>query len=153
MKEKLKKIAQLQKESAELLADGKTSEAIAKMSEAQELTDAVADETAAEPNTEEKEEIEKTAKENIKKWADAYINGSDFKEVLKQIIEASDMFKEVEAIQKTLEKIDVEKINDAIEVIEKIADEELASTSVDPWKEEIEKTKKDGVEVWDSLGI
>jgi len=162
LKEKIKKVAQLQKESAELLWEEKTTEAIAKMTEASQLTDEIADEakeedvetTKVETTDAEKEAIEKTAKETIKKYADAYISGSDFADVLKQIFEASQMFKDMESITKTLEKLDFEKVMDAVEVIEKIADEESGSTSVDPWKETIEKTEKQkDEEIWDDLGL
>ena len=148
MKEKLLKIAKLNEESANLVADEKFDDAITKMQEAQKLTKEVADEVKDEPTSEEKEDVEKTAKENIskivkeeiKKWASVNVSNDTLTKVFEDLVEASWLVKNVESVTKTVETLQ--------ESVKKLEDTEDEPASKDP--EKVDKTKK-GHDVWDSM--
>lgn len=145
-KENIEKIASAQNEAIELLKEEKIEDAIAKMQEVAEEIKEVSTEVEEteeieekETETEEKEnketeEVSKTSVETeVQKWADAYIGWEDFKAVLTQIIEASDLMKKVEEVAKQVEELKWE---------------ENSETSKDP--AEVEKTE-DPNSVWEWL--
>lgn len=127
---KLQEIAKLQKEAVELLKEEKTADAIAKLEATAEL---IEKEEEVEVEKTEEVEIAKTIETEVKKYADVYFSWDDLQSLVKQIIEASDLTKNMETISKELEEIKKTE-ND--------------STQIDPT--EIEKTK-DEFSMWDGL--
>lgn len=148
MKEKLLKLATLNKESSEALADEKFDVAITKMQEAEAIAKEVAEDV--ENAETEKEEIEKTAKENIakvvkeeiQKRASVNVSNETLSKVFEDLVEATGLVKNVEAVTKTVETLQEE--------VKKFAGTEDEPTWNDPEKEEVEKSKKE-FGVWEGL--
>jgi len=99
---KIQEIAKLQKEAVELLKEAKTEEAISKLEATAKL---IEKEEVVEVEKTEKVDIAKTVESEIKKYADVYFSGEDLKSLIEQIIEASDLTKDITTIAKELEEI------------------------------------------------
>jgi len=120
----LKEIAKLQKEAVELLKEAKTEDAIAKMEASADLIAKEAEKEETEVSKIKEVDIKKTFEVEFKKFADMYLNGDDVKDIFKQIIEASELAKQVETISKELEEIKKTETNSKqIEEITKTDDE------------------------------
>lgn len=100
---KLQEVAKLQKEAVELLKEEKIADAVAKLESSTELL--IEKEEVVEVEKTEKVEIAKTIEAEVKKYADVYFSWEDLQSLIKQIIEASDLTKNLETIAKELEEI------------------------------------------------
>lgn len=127
MKDKIQKLADLNKEVVELLKEAKTDEVITKMEEIAKVTEEM---TAEVEKTEAKaDEINKTVEE-VKKYATLNISADTVKDMIDQF----GALKE----QLTASTETINKLNERLEVVEKTKQESKQ------WKEPVSK-KEDSV--------
>lgn len=93
MKEKIAKVASLHAEIAKSISEGKTDEAIAKLTEATTEVEGLS--TDAEAIETEAEAIEKKVQTEIKKYADMYVSADNLPELIEQILGTSKSFQSV----------------------------------------------------------